>query len=485
MRRAIVLAGLTLAACGNSGLTRSSRICLAGQSISCTGPGGCAGSQQCNADGTAFDACACAGSSGSSGSSSTTSSSGATSSSGGSSSSGTTSSGGSGSSSTSGTSGNSGSSGSGSTSTSSTSTSGSTGAACTTFTTAYVAAGAGVAGIAVGDVVGSGQPDLVTADSDSQANTVSVLAGLADGGFGPRVAFDAGFAPYRVQLADLDEDGRPDLVVQDEFTLSWMQSHGDGGFGAPAVIYDVPVHDHALGTSTVGKLVGSAHLDVVAVDGNEVLVFAGAGNGSFSALPAITLSAPNALRIADLDEDGKPDLVVGESAGVYLLAGTGSTTLGTPQQISSARVLNGEGFEAVDLNGDGHRDLAMIDANASGFYTHLDVQLATGAASFTRPPVSYTFASGDQMNGLAVGNLMGRGRADLAVRGDEVALFENLGDGGFSERPGLVASHRQSGFQNIVAVDLGGAGRDDLVYSDGYDATSRQDRVGVIRWSCP
>ena len=37
-------------------------VCVAGKSESCIGPGGCAGGQQCNADGTGFGACDCGGS---------------------------------------------------------------------------------------------------------------------------------------------------------------------------------------------------------------------------------------------------------------------------------------------------------------------------------------------------------------------------------------------------------------------------------------
>jgi len=37
----------------------SSKSCTPGQSVACTGPGGCAGGQVCNADGTGYEACAC------------------------------------------------------------------------------------------------------------------------------------------------------------------------------------------------------------------------------------------------------------------------------------------------------------------------------------------------------------------------------------------------------------------------------------------
>src|SRR5579871_1280384 len=67
---------------------------------------------------------------------------------------------------------------------------------------------AGPRAVAVADLIGDGQADLVTANANS--NTVSVLLSDGHGGFRPRVDYAVGFSPQAVAVADLNNDGIPD-----------------------------------------------------------------------------------------------------------------------------------------------------------------------------------------------------------------------------------------------------------------------------------
>ena len=73
------------------------------------------------------------------------------------------------------------------------------------------ATGAEPVAIAVADLNGDGQPDLVVANAN--ANTVSVLLATGTGSFGPRTDFATGAYPNAIAVADLNGDGHPDLVV--------------------------------------------------------------------------------------------------------------------------------------------------------------------------------------------------------------------------------------------------------------------------------
>ena len=65
--------------------------------------------------------------------------------------------------------------------------------------------------VAVADVNGDGKPDLVVANAG--ANTVSMLAGSGNGTFQPKVDYPTSGGPVAVAVADMSSDGKPDLVV--------------------------------------------------------------------------------------------------------------------------------------------------------------------------------------------------------------------------------------------------------------------------------
>ena len=65
--------------------------------------------------------------------------------------------------------------------------------------------------VALGDLNGDTFPDLVTANYAYK--TVSVLLGMGDGTFSPKMDYTAGDGPWSVALGDLNGDTIPDLVT--------------------------------------------------------------------------------------------------------------------------------------------------------------------------------------------------------------------------------------------------------------------------------
>ena len=92
--------------------------------------------------------------------------------------------------------------------------------------------GVGAYGIAAADLNGNGRADLVTANFT--ANTVSVLMNLG-GSFAAAVHYVAGAGPTSVVAVDLDNDGDRDLAVSNKSSrqVSILRNNGTGVFGTP------------------------------------------------------------------------------------------------------------------------------------------------------------------------------------------------------------------------------------------------------------
>ena len=122
------------------------------------------------------------------------------------------------------------------------------------------------------------------------------------------------------------------------------------------------------------------------VDGS-VLVYLGNGNGTFQSPKTLSAPAfPQAVAIADVNNDGHPDIVVlsefsGQSfeSRVWVFLGDGAGNFGTGIETSLDEYA--DGLAVGNLNGDSFPDLAL--ASCCGF-ANTEVWAGNGNGTFTR-----------------------------------------------------------------------------------------------------
>jgi hypothetical protein len=219
--------------------------------------------------------------------------------------------------------------------------------------------------VALGDLNGDGKLDIVASSRSGYygaSGTVSVLLGKGDGAFATNVDYAAGIQPYSVALGDLDGDGQLEIIVLDfdptgSEVLSVLPGNGDGTF-ATRVSYPSPSGD--LRSMALGDLNADGRVDVVVVGSDVVDVLLGKADGTLASLVEYRAAGldPGSAALGDLDGDGQLDLV---TAGSYastmsILLGTGDGKL-APKSDYAARAAS---VALGDLDADGNLDLVGV-----------------------------------------------------------------------------------------------------------------------------
>jgi hypothetical protein len=269
--------------------------------------------------------------------------------------------------------------------------------------------------LALADVNADGKLDVVTANWGT--DSISVLLGDGAGTLGAPTLYAVGSMDRRpsLALADLNGDGRLDLVTQQGFLAL---GDGAGGFGG---VSNWPL---ASGASSVasGDLDGDGRLDLISIGSpftasGVVSVRLASVAGGFQPQTIVAVPGlPTAVALADVDGDGRLDVVVtlrefnlgpgpAPAGGrVTVLLGTGTGALSSPTSYP-VTITPGAALLA-DFNGDGRLDIILTDS-ASG---SVAVLLGSGAGGFGSPAI-YTGANAS----IAVGDITGDGRLDVVT----------------------------------------------------------------------
>src|SRR5579863_6715245 len=258
--------------------------------------------------------------------------------------------------------------------------------------------------IAVADVNHDGRPDIVVANAGSDSSdsgTIMVLLGDDRGGFhaAPGSPFPAGHLPNDIAIADMNNDGNLDLVVANHQSpyLRVFLGDGRGGFhlapGSPIAVHSYP--------------------------------------------------HPHGVVVADFNSDGKLDAVT-DSWGnnqIELLLGDATGRLLTPGRFFATGRRPYERLRTADFNHDGYPDIVTTNLDDDT----VSILLGDGHGGLRNAPSS-PFPAGAKPWQLAIDDINGDGNADLIVipyqrdipgrDANAVSVLLGDGHGAFHPMPG-------------------------------------------------
>ena len=296
---------------------------------------------------------------------------------------------------------------------------------------------------------------------------------------------NAGF-PHMLAVGDFNKDGHPDLVVADnqQDSAAVLLNNGDGTFKAPS--YYVWA-DRTVASVGVADLNGDGNPDFVlsTVEDDSVTIFLGKGDGTFHGvrdyLP-ITISqgigtnvpVPQTVGFGDFNGDGTKDMAAVDSANnsVTIFLNNGDGTFKETANYSTGA--SGAGIAIADLNGDGKQDIVVGLNSNCGNNVGFGVLLGNGDGTF-KPVVIYANStSGGCSPTLALADVNGDGKLDVvAVSGNSstnASFWVNLGngDGTFQQgipmsTPALCPGGSGAGAVYLLVKDINGDSKPDIV----------------------
>ncbi|RIL11799.1 MAG: hypothetical protein DCC75_01645 [Proteobacteria bacterium] len=344
--------------------------------------------------------------------------------------------------------------------------------------------------VALGDLNGDGHLDMVNVGiHNSGASYAQVRLGQGDGTFSDAVTYATeGYETYAVSLADLNNDGILDLVTagsvggnDSDGSTTIRLGLGNGTFGNATSYFGGSKEAY------LGDLNGDGILDLVSAGvtgrgaGGLAVVRLGLGNGTFgqSVSYAMEAAASEAVALADINNDGKLDLITAGRDGAHtgqfsVRLGQGNGTFGSRLTYETSN--DATSLSLGDINGDGKLDIVVGLAGGGA-----EVRLGQGNGTFG-DAVDYHLIGGT-VTEASLADVNGDWHLDIVAVGTDgsnlgvTSVRLGNGDGTFNAAVVSEIAPAVTFLQSVALGDLDGDGVLDLVAS-GY-TNNPQDRIYV------
>jgi hypothetical protein len=306
---------------------------------------------------------------------------------------------------------------------------------------------------------------------------------ISENSFDAPIPFSTGTQPIDLVAADIDNDGKPDIVTGNygSGNMSVFLNNSTGGN-----IGFLPRQDFSQGAPYFGHV-----FTEIDGDGKPDLVFVSYSNARVSVLRNVSMpgtvnfdpkkdfvlpNSPHAADYKDLDGDGKTDLAISGLFGVSVLKSTSvvaNISFAPPVNIFSGA----QSFQLAidDVDGDSKPDIVAI----TGFRDSIAVfrnTSTTGTIAFSAPvkfPIRVDNAGGFGPTDIKISDLDGDGKAEIIVANTNtsksVSLYKNASTPGnisFPNRTDLMTGNIEP--MRLSIHDMDGDGKSDITFSHEY-----------------
>jgi len=291
------------------------------------------------------------------------------------------------------------------------------------------------------------------------------------------VIFHHSFAPLSPNVADLNADNWPDIAFITGASANGRLyvMHSDQGNFSEAVLIDSGLY-HAVDMK-LADMDLDGDPDMVVIDDTGLYVFYNEGAGNFrkALIPAGLNTENYALSLADLDKDDYPDILVGGVRTLVYRNNAGVPVYDEPRTLSietgTTLIL---ALFATDIDGDAdedivlltsHKEMRIYENDGNGFYSFKEI---------LRDNVL-------QCESIAAGDMDLDGDRDLVAafpQEGRLLLFENDGNGSYSEGT-TIATGQLPWLRWTAVTDLNNDGSADILLADDLSYMMNTRAVGV------
>ncbi len=319
--------------------------------------------------------------------------------------------------------------------------------------------------VASGDVNNDNSTDLISANYS--ANTLTVITNNGQGEFILAGNYSVGEGPSCVIAADINNDRSLDLISANmlDSTISVLTNNGNGHFA----LSETHLVGNGPGWVTAADINGDGYLDLISANyyDSSITILTNNGNGHFSLQNTYSVGGgPACVTALDIKGIGKLDLVTanwggggGNTLTVLTNSGDGIFALAFTLTVGNGT----RSVTAADINGDGKPDLISGDFSAN----RITIFTNDNKGGFL--PFG-TNSVGDGPSSIGTGDFDGDGTIDLFFpnrNANSISVLTNNGSGIFGPAGTYsVGNHPY----NATAADINGDGKLDLITANSYSS---------------